>query len=50
LAVYKPKSAAQVDAVKAWLQVALNIADLLAKPNLLKPDVSVHLATASKCG
>jgi hypothetical protein len=40
LCLYKPKNAAQVEAAKAWLQVALNIADLESRPNLLKPDVS----------
>ena len=39
LAVRKPFNTAQETAVKAWLQVALNIADLLSKPNVLKPDV-----------
>jgi hypothetical protein len=39
LACYKPKNAEQVEAVKAWVQVALNVADLMDRPNLLKPDV-----------
>lgn len=40
LACYKPKNNEQVEAVKAWIQVALNVADLMDRPNLLKPDVS----------
>ncbi|GFZ45782.1 hypothetical protein JCM24511_03512 [Saitozyma sp. JCM 24511] len=43
LCLYKPKNAAQVEAAKAWLQVALNIADLESRPNLLKPDVARKL-------
>ncbi|WWD01172.1 hypothetical protein V866_008112 [Kwoniella sp. B9012] len=46
LSVYKPTTPAQIDAVKAWIQVALNIVDLLAKSasgGLLKPDISRKL-------
>lgn len=39
----KPASSAQEDAAKAWIQVALNIADLLSKP-ILKPEVARKLA------
>ncbi|WVQ78559.1 hypothetical protein IAT38_000645 [Cryptococcus sp. DSM 104549] len=42
LAVGKPSSQAEVEAVVAWLQVALNIADLISKP-VLKPEVSRKL-------
>ncbi|ORY28325.1 hypothetical protein BCR39DRAFT_449594, partial [Naematelia encephala] len=48
LSVSKPSNSAEVDAVKAWLQVALNIADLVARPNLLKPDVTRKLAATRK--
>ena len=41
LAVYRPSSKAEIEAVNAWLQVALNIADLLAKPNLIRQDVGL---------
>jgi hypothetical protein len=40
LTVYRPKNREQTDAVKAWLQVALNIADLSARPGVVRPDVS----------
>jgi len=40
LAVYKPRSKDAVEVVKAWLQVALNMADLVNKQNVLKPEVS----------
>lgn len=43
LAVYRPSSKAEIEAVNAWLQVALNIADLLAKPNLIRQDVARKL-------
>ncbi|TYJ58153.1 hypothetical protein B9479_001249 [Cryptococcus floricola] len=45
LSVHKPSSPAQVEAVKAWVQVALNLSDLLAKgPSVLfKPDVARKL-------
>ncbi|KAK8869605.1 hypothetical protein IAR55_000172 [Kwoniella newhampshirensis] len=43
LSVYKPKNAQQIEAVKAWLQVELNIADLLSKPNVIKPEVARKL-------
>ncbi|OXG21659.1 hypothetical protein C366_01342 [Cryptococcus neoformans Tu401-1] len=39
LSVHKPSNKEQEEAVKAWLQVTLNLADLLARPGLLKPDV-----------
>ncbi|KAL1411050.1 hypothetical protein Q8F55_001997 [Vanrija albida] len=44
LAVYKPTNAAQEAAVNAWLQVALNIADLEGKPGLLKAEVARKIA------
>lgn len=47
LVCYKPKNAEQVEAVKAWVQVALNIADLMDRPNLLKPDVRLHTLSCS---
>ncbi|KAL7424197.1 hypothetical protein Q5752_001783 [Cryptotrichosporon argae] len=40
LSTITPSESEQAAAVNAWAQVALNIADLVAKPNLLKPDVS----------
>ncbi|WVR05374.1 hypothetical protein IAU60_002388 [Kwoniella sp. DSM 27419] len=43
LSVQKPSTAAEAEAVKAWLQVALNVVDLLSKPALLKPEVSKKL-------
>ncbi|KAK4684873.1 PAT complex subunit CCDC47, partial [Tremellales sp. Uapishka_1] len=43
LSVRKPSTEAQTAAVKAWLQVAMNIADLLAKPNVVKPEVTRKL-------
>lgn len=43
LSTIKPSNKAQEDAVIAWLQVTLNIADLLAKPNLVKPEVSCYI-------
>ncbi|WWC60899.1 uncharacterized protein I303_103475 [Kwoniella dejecticola CBS 10117] len=43
LSVYKPSSPAQEDAVKAWIQVTLNIVDLVNKQGLLKPDISRKL-------
>ncbi|WVW82862.1 hypothetical protein I302_104874 [Kwoniella bestiolae CBS 10118] len=46
LSVYKPSTPAQVEAVKAWIQVSLNIVDLLSKSasgGLLKPDISRKL-------
>ncbi|WVQ98909.1 hypothetical protein IAU59_006040 [Kwoniella sp. CBS 9459] len=43
LSVSKPSNNAEVEAVQAWLQVALNIADLLSKPTLLKPEVTKKL-------
>jgi hypothetical protein len=39
LSVAKPSNKAQEAAVIAWMQVMLNLADLLAKPSLLKPEV-----------
>ncbi|CAD6567438.1 MAG: hypothetical protein TREMPRED_003625 [Tremellales sp. Tagirdzhanova-0007] len=48
LAVHKPSNPTQEKAVKAWLQVALNVADLLVKPNLLKPEVSRKLQGTRK--
>jgi len=48
LAVYKPRNAEQVEAVKAWLQVAFNIADLLERPNLLRPEVARKLVNTRK--
>ncbi|WVO20918.1 uncharacterized protein IAS62_002219 [Cryptococcus decagattii] len=44
LSVRKPSNKEQEEAVKAWLQVTLNLADLLARPGLLKPDVVRKLA------
>lgn len=44
LSVRKPTTQDEIDAVKAWIQVALNIADLVTRPNLLKVDVSRKLA------
>jgi hypothetical protein len=35
----KPTSAADEAAVAAWLQVALNVADVVARPNAIKPEV-----------
>ncbi|EIW70044.1 hypothetical protein TREMEDRAFT_68451 [Tremella mesenterica DSM 1558] len=43
LSVYKPSSKAQYAAVAGWVQVALNIADLLSKPNLVKAEVTRKL-------
>ncbi|WWD16133.1 hypothetical protein CI109_100558 [Kwoniella shandongensis] len=43
LSLYKPKNEQQVEAAKAWLQVELNIADLLSKTNVIKPEVSRKL-------
>ena len=43
LSVYKPRSAAAQSAVIAWTQVALNIADLLGKPGVVKPEVTRKL-------
>lgn len=48
VAVHKPSNPAQEAAVKAWIQVALNVADLLGKPNVIKPEVSdAHTLIAS---
>ncbi|WOO81359.1 UPF0674 endoplasmic reticulum membrane protein [Vanrija pseudolonga] len=44
LAVYKPTNAEQEAAVAAWLQVALNLADLEGKPGLLKAEVARKIA------
>lgn len=44
LGVSKPSTAEDEAAVNAWTQVALNVADLLAKPNLIKPEVMRKLA------
>ncbi|WRT67341.1 uncharacterized protein IL334_004311 [Kwoniella shivajii] len=43
LSLYKPSTPSQVEAVKAWVQVSLNIVDLLSKQNLLKPEISRKL-------
>ncbi|WVN86658.1 uncharacterized protein L203_101827 [Cryptococcus depauperatus CBS 7841] len=43
LGVNKPSNNAEREAVEAWLQVAFNLADLLARPGLLKPDVARKL-------
>jgi len=43
LSVRVPRNSFETDAVKAWLQVALNIADLTSKPNVIKPEVSSFL-------
>jgi len=40
----KPTDAEDESAVVAWLQVALNVADLLSKPGQLKPEVTRKLA------
>lgn len=40
LSVHCPRNDTQVQGVQAWLQVALNLADLLGRPNLMKPEVS----------
>ena len=45
MACYKPKNSEQVEAVKAWIQVALNIVDLMDRQNLIKPDVRPHLVS-----
>lgn len=54
LAVYKPSNSAQVEIVKAWLQVILNIADLMSKPGVIKPEVCPPLVlisvTVRDCG
>lgn len=41
--LHKPSSTDDAAAAQAWLQVALNVADLLSRP-VLKPDVSRKLA------
>jgi hypothetical protein len=43
LSVRKPATQAEADAVNAWIQVALNLADLVTRPNLLKSEVSRKL-------
>ena len=40
IGLYIPRNATQREAVTAWAQVAMNIADLLAKPNIIKPEAS----------
>lgn len=42
LLLRKPTNAAQVSAASAWIQVALNIADLLSRP-IIKPEVQRKL-------
>lgn len=43
LRVRKPSTQDEVDAVNAWIQVALNLADLVTRPNVLKPEVTRKL-------
>lgn len=43
LSVHRPTSQDEADAVNAWIQVALNLADLVTRPNLLKPEVARKL-------
>ncbi|CAK9784055.1 DUF1682-domain-containing protein [Cutaneotrichosporon oleaginosum] len=43
LSVRKPVSQAEADAVNAWVQVALNLADLVTRPGLIKPEVARKL-------
>lgn len=48
LAVNRPTSPKQEEAVAAWLQVTLNIADLLGKTGSVKPEVTRKLAATRK--
>lgn len=43
LSVRKANTKDEADAVNAWIQVALNIADLISRPNLIKGEVSRKL-------
>jgi Skp family chaperone for outer membrane proteins len=56
LATYYPSTPAKMEAVKAWLQVALNVVDLLTTRNAIKPEVScpifgivLHMAVITYC-
>ena len=44
----RPSNTVEIDAVKAWLQVCFNIADLEAKANVVKPEVTRKLGTTRK--
>lgn len=39
----RPATQEDSDAVQAWLQVALNVADLVTRPNVIKPEVQRKL-------